>query len=134
MVAYHGEKGLPLLHGRCFATLYLMLMGCQKMLTPEQFQQLLALAQRLSEPRLYTLTGAQDWPMLVVMAGMVIALIGLMWADLRSKLTANDQDHAKLWRAHEDCQADCCPRGVRRYANPRDNGHRRRFDDQQEGE
>lgn len=104
-----------------------------QLFSPEQFQQVLALAQKLMEARPYTLTGAQDWPMLVVMAGMVAVLIGLMWADLRNKLTANDTEHAKLWKAHEDCQADCCPRGVRRYSNPRDNGQRRRFDDSASG-
>lgn len=45
--------------------------------------------------------------MLVVMAGMVAVLIvGLMWADLRSKLTARKTVEG----ARGLLEADCCPR------------------------
>lgn len=90
-------------------------------MTTEQFTQLLIILQKIAD-KSYTLTGAADWPMLVAMGGMLVLLIGCMWADLRGKFAANDQEHNRLWRAHMDCQDECCPRRV-------DSGLRRRSTD-----
>lgn len=82
-------------------------------MTPDQFQQLLSVLQKIADKQ-YTLTGAADWPMLVAMGGLITGLIGFMWLDLRGKLVDNKTEHEKLWRAMADCQDDCCPRGHRK--------------------
>lgn len=91
-------------------------------MNPEQFNQLLGALVKLAE-RPYTLTGAADWPILAAMAGLLIAVIGWMWVDLKAtirdgrsewktELTAfkaeHDKEHDRLWQAHRDCQVDCC--------------------------
>lgn len=91
-------------------------------MTPDQFNQLIALLSRLAD-KSYTLTGASDWPILATMAGLLIAVIGWMWVDLKATIregraewkteltsykTEHDKEHDRLWQAHRDCQIDCC--------------------------
>lgn len=59
-----------------------------------------AIADKLTPPT-YTLTGAADWPILVIMCGLVATMIGclalqvgFMWRDLRGRIK-EDVDH--LW-------------------------------------
>lgn len=104
-------------------------------MTPEQTAKLLELlskiADALSVPKVYTLTGAADWPLLIVVSGIIalmIAMIGglikYMWVDLRIGLRDNKvewkavitelkqeekEEHDLLWSAIRDCQSDCCP-------------------------
>lgn len=80
----------------------------------------------------YTLTGASDWGMFVFMLGGIAALltfacalVGLMWADLRTRLRDIIADQARscktahatiskefdaVWAAIDEC----CPRGERK--------------------
>ena len=81
-------------------------------MTAEQFAQLLAV---MTAPKMYTLTGAADWPMLVkslsLSWGLVVVLGGAMWADLRKAQSISDSrwqkdmaDHAKTLdeKAHDN--------------------------------
>lgn len=95
-------------------------------MTPAQFEELLNLLHDLAAKNTqYTITGASDWPMLMVLGGILAGLIGFMWVDLRSKLTdhkvdfgkeldaikaENKEGHDILWNAMRDCQNECCPR------------------------
>lgn len=93
-------------------------------MTPEQFQKLLELIERLISKQ-YTITGAADWPIIVVLGGGLVALIVYMWIDLRSVVKdnradwrselaehkqANEKEFDLLWKAQHDCQSECCPR------------------------
>lgn len=70
-------------------------------LPPDQFAQLLSV---LASPKVYTLTGAADWPMLVAVCGLfwaiIVALGGVMWFDLRNSLSAGEQRWQKAVDAH----------------------------------
>ena len=94
-------------------------------MTPEQFARLLEMLDKhLQRSEHYTLTGAADWPILAVIGGLLIGVIGCMWRDIRTtvkeirtewkadldkhEIEAGKQfDHA--WAALRDCQGDCCP-------------------------
>lgn len=93
-------------------------------MTPEQFTQLLsAIADRP-----YTLTGAADWPLLVVLGIGYAGLVGVMWHDLKQAfrdgrteaqicLEQYRKDHAKeherIELAMRECQEECCPPRIR---------------------
>ena len=96
-------------------------------MTPEQFAQLMALLSKLAD-RQYAITSASDWPILLVVGGLLITAIGIMWVDLKTtikegkeewrdelKVTKEDLKKAddKLWEAMRDCKDDCCP-GLRK--------------------
>lgn len=90
--------------------------GLGEKMTPEQIQQLIvALKEIATGPKSYTLTGAADWPLLVIVGGAVVALICFMWADLRSSIkdgrTEWKTEVDRVWQAMRECQDDCCPRG-----------------------
>ena len=93
-------------------------------MTPEQFQQLLVVLQKIAE-RQYTITGAADWPILAAVGGALCAVLAFMWLDLRSSMKEHryewqrtiekhEDENGKavdlLWQAHRDCQTECCPR------------------------
>lgn len=84
-------------------------------LTPEQFAQLLQVLKAIAEKQQYSLTGASDWPMLVFLVGIILAMIGLMWRDLGSRISRDisevKTEQRNIWSAMKDCQDDCCPRG-----------------------
>jgi len=95
-------------------------------MTPEQFSQLLDILNKISTNQPYTITGAADWPILVVVGGALIGIIVFMWMDLRASIKdgrvdwrdalkkhedENEKSFDMIWQAHRDCQADCCPRG-----------------------
>jgi len=82
------------------------------------------IADSLSKRQQYTITGADDWQILVVIGGLLVAAIGVMWADLRSTIkehrgewyselqrhnAENTKDIDLVWNAMRDCKADCCP-------------------------
>jgi len=85
-------------------------------MTPEQFAQLLQALEKIAT-KPYTLTGAADWPLLLVLGGMLIGVIGAMWHDLRSQLGEHKKDNEKdidtLFEVQRRCQEECCPRHVR---------------------
>jgi hypothetical protein len=100
-------------------------------MTPEQFERLIKLIEKMSSPS-YTITGAQDWPILVVVGAILLAAIALMWADLKSlikdnkiewkdQLTAhvkeNTNDLDDTWEEIRRCQANCCDFGGRRRSD-----------------
>lgn len=93
------------------------------MITDAQFQQLLALLEKMAAAEKYTITGASDWPALVAVGGLLLLAVAAMWADLRSAMKDNrcdwkqalaahkaDNDRANdaIWTAHRDCKEDCC--------------------------
>ena len=88
------------------------------MLTPEQFGQLLSLLQKIAD-KPSTITGMQDWPMLVILfsmfGGISLLMIGGGLGYILSKIETdrkeNREEHARIWQSQADCQDDCCPRG-----------------------
>lgn len=77
----------------------------------------------LAKPPVYTLTGASDWPLLMAMGGILLAVLGFMWVDLRNTFKdhvgKNEKDLQELWnqfRTHEkyveqefkECKEKCC--------------------------
>lgn len=101
-------------------------------MNPDQFNQLLAVLIKIADKR-HAITEAVDWPMLAAMVtlfgGIVIALIGAMWIDLKRgyerQRQCADKDHdlirkdfekdiANLKKDIEDCQEDCCPPRMKR--------------------
>jgi hypothetical protein len=103
-------------------------------MTSEQIAQLLKLIERIAD-RPFTITQATDWPMVVVFFGIFSLAIGLFWRDVGLRIDSikeivkefkviDCKEHETLkkefergdqliWDAMKDCQADCCPRGVR---------------------
>jgi hypothetical protein len=92
-------------------------------MTPEQFKQLLDLLEKMAN-RTYTLTGAADYPILVVCCSVFIGFVAFIWMDLKNTIKENkgewreeldkhrdenDKGHDLLWSAMKDCKADCCP-------------------------
>lgn len=105
----------------------------------QQIDQLLALlseiAKSISTQREYTLTGAADWPMLVILFGFFGALLmaagSFAWLDIRSKIdcafsastkvaedskgelkeykTEVQREIDGIWHEIERCQSECCP-------------------------
>lgn len=67
----------------------------------------------------FTLTEARDWPLLLTVGGLLVAVIGGMWIDLKSTIKDNRQElrqeinsleqdfkdeNRKVWTAIEDCR------------------------------
>lgn len=101
-------------------------------MTDAQMAALIAVLKEIAVERPYTITGAADWGMLLVVGGLLVAAVGAMWLDLKNTITNQKIDSTKenerlrtelneridtLWKAHEDCQRDCCPRGKTRPEN-----------------
>lgn len=84
----------------------------------EQVNQLLNLlakiAENISKPQPYTITGAADWPLLLVLGFVLVGLIGWMWKDLKDAMRENKAERTKaiddIWNEMERCQHECCPR------------------------
>ncbi len=55
------------------------------MMTTEQFTQLLGAIEKIAT-RPYALTGAVDWPLLLVLGGLLMAVIGAMWVDFKQAM------------------------------------------------
>jgi heme/copper-type cytochrome/quinol oxidase subunit 2 len=86
-------------------------------MTPEQWNELIIVFRALATPK-YTLTGAQDWPMLIAlfavivfMLGVIITMIAFMWKNTDSKNNAAFDD---VWTELRRCQDHCCPLGQRK--------------------
>lgn len=81
----------------------------------EQFAQLLQALEKIAT-KTYTLTGAADWPLLLVIGGLLVAVLGAMWHDLRTQLSVHKQDNEKdidtIFEIQRRCQDECCPRRV----------------------
>lgn len=94
------------------------------MLHPDQFTQLLRLLQQIAD-KPSTITGMQDWPMLVILVSMFggISLLliggglGYILSTIERDRRENLEDHNRMWQAHEDCQHECCPRIGRRASD-----------------
>lgn len=88
-------------------------------MTPDQFQQLLAVLMKIAE-KPSTITGMQDWPMLMVLFSMFGALLlvlaggglGYILSRMETDRKENREDHALIWQSQKDCQEDCCPKGI----------------------
>ena len=97
-------------------------------MNPEQTKQFLDVLEKiaagLSSQQQYAITGAVDWPILLVIGALLVAAIGAMWADLRATIkehrgewynelqrhnAENTKDFDLVWNAIRDCKADCCP-------------------------
>jgi hypothetical protein len=82
-------------------------------MTPDQFNQLLQVLERIASKQ-YTITGAADWPILLVLGGLLVSVLGFMWHDLRGQLKDHKDDNEKdidlIWEQQRRCQEDCCPR------------------------
>jgi len=89
----------------------------------EQINHLLQLLEKIANHQ-YTITGAADWPILAAIGAILLALIAMMWSDLRSTIKDNrgewqvsltkhevdvDRKLDLLWDAMRHCQGDCCP-------------------------
>lgn len=98
-------------------------------MTDPQFTQLLGAlgAIAANSKGVYTLVGAADFPILVLLLGTLMGFVNYVWRDLRSEIRgrrAEDLDKCKdckaertkatddLWQAMKDCQDDCCPKRV----------------------
>jgi hypothetical protein len=87
-------------------------------MTSEQFAQLLQALEKLAV-KPYTITGASDWPMLLVIGGMMLAIIsamsGAFWHYVLMQLgehkKENEKDIDTLFEVQRRCQDECCPRG-----------------------
>ncbi|HKI46918.1 MAG TPA: hypothetical protein VKA08_16435 [Balneolales bacterium] len=87
-------------------------------MTPQNIDALLAVLRQIAESltiaNKYTITGAADWPILAAVGGLLIAILGFMWRDLRSAMKdlkrESRADIDTVWAAMRDCQHDCCPR------------------------
>lgn len=88
-------------------------------MTPDQFQQLLAVLMKIAE-KPSTITGMQDWPMLVVLfsmfGGLLLVLagggLGYILSRMETDRRENREDHARIWQSQDDCQKACCPKGL----------------------
>lgn len=82
-------------------------------MTPDQFKELLQVLERIASKQ-YTITGAADWPILLVLGGLLVSVLGFMWHDLRGQLKDHKDDNEKdidlLWDQQRRCQEACCPR------------------------
>ena len=60
-----------------------------------QFEKLIVSLTRVADGmrQPYTLTGASDWPMLVLFGGVLIAVVGFMWRDLRATIKDSADGH-----------------------------------------
>ena len=67
----------------------------------------------------YTLTGAQDWPILLVVGALVVGMLSFMWVDLKSAFkdhkSANTKEIDTLWNETrairlemKECKEKCC--------------------------
>ena len=78
-------------------------------MTDDQLPQLISALKQLSDSMAhsqmtYTIAGAADYPILMVMGGILVAIIGFMWVDLRATI----KDHRVEWESHltRHCQDD----------------------------
>ena len=62
---------------------------------PQLIKALTKLAEGLEHSSLtkYTITGAADWPILLVVGGLVVGMISFMWVDLKSTFTEHKKDN-----------------------------------------
>lgn len=90
-------------------------------MTPDQFKELLQVLERIASKQ-YTITGAADWPILLVLGGLLVSVLGFMWHDLRGQLKDHKDDNEKdidlLWEEHRRCQKECCPRHSHQQEKP----------------
>jgi len=97
-------------------------------MNPEQFNQLMLIAERIANKQ-FAITAAADWPILAAVGAILVAIIGFMWVDLKSVIregkeewrTAlkeskeeNSRDHETIWKAMRDCKEDCCLSGKKK--------------------
>lgn len=91
-------------------------------MNPEQFNQLVQLAERIANKQ-FAITAASDWPILAAVGTILGAIIAFMWIDLKSVIREgkdewrsslkeskdeNSREHETIWKAMRDCKEDCC--------------------------
>ena len=108
-------------------------------MTTEQFTSLIGILKQLADQQ-YTITGAADWPILLMMCGVLGTLmltiggmVAYMWKDIKATIKENrsewrvelDKEEIErkrqddmIWSHIRECQEDCCPRGGKR-SDPR---------------
>lgn len=103
-------------------------------MTPEQINQLLAVLEKIAQHT------PQDTQPVFALLGVIIAIMSLMWRDLRGSLKENrtewqaalaahkaendrdladhradnEKDFDLLWDDKRRCQAECCPPRVKK--------------------
>ena len=99
-------------------------------MTDAQFESLLgALREVIASQRHYTLTGADDWPVMAFMAVAIVGLLVYVWQDLKNLIRDNriewkdalskeeaerkEQDEL-LWKTMRECREECLPPRVGR--------------------
>jgi len=79
----------------------------------------LAESLKISSVTKYTLTGAQDWPILLVVGALLVAMISFMWVDLKATFKDHKADNKDeidtLWnetrsirQEMKECKEKCC--------------------------
>ena len=90
-------------------------------LSPEQITEIVQAIKHAAQPA--TLTSLADWPLLAVLASIIMLLIGAMWRavnntindqrlEMRLLLTEIKEEQRRqidfLWKALRDCQNERC--------------------------
>ena len=85
-----------------------------------QFDKLIAVLTKMAEKQHYTLTGADDWALLLtmfmLMGGLIAMVVGLVvYVHVTSQKTVNDE-FDDVWDEMHRCQSNCLdiPPGRRR--------------------
>jgi hypothetical protein len=93
-------------------------------MTPDQFNQLLQVLERIASKQ-YTITGAADWPILLVLGGLLVSVLGFMWHDLRGQLKDHKDDTRKTSILYGSSNAAAKRTAARAIATKRSHDHRR---------
>lgn len=74
-------------------------------MTDQQFIQLIALLEKVINKQ-FTITGAADWPLLVVLGGLIATLVStlvcLMWRDLKGSISSLKMDFKEELKAYKE--------------------------------
>ena len=94
-------------------------------LDPAQFKEAITILKEIAHPQ-YTLTGAQDWGMLLAMFSViafllviVIAMIGFLWNHMQNSV---DKNFEAVWAEIRRCQGFCWDGKERRFVKRESSG------------
>lgn len=74
-------------------------------MTDSQFNEIMTLGKTLCDSLAhvitakYSLSEATDWPLLLILGGIVVALIGIMWKDLKDTIKSDKTE----WKEGLSC-------------------------------